>query len=47
MSKVTYYTVGFAGKMAKFEHSKFQYFYLQYTLPLATKKNDYLNNVLQ
>ena len=47
MSKVTDYTVGFGEETAKFEHSKFQYFQLRYTLPLATKKNNYINNVLQ
>ena len=47
MSKFTHYTVGFGEKTAKLEHSKFQYFMLRYTFPLATKKNNYINNVLQ
>ena len=43
MSKVTHYIVGFGEKTAKYEHSKFQYFQVRYTLPLATKKNNYNN----
>ena len=45
MSKVTHYTLGFGEETAKFEHSKFQYFLLRSTLPLATKKNNYIDNV--